>query len=103
MGSLGADRVIDYTATDYSDPDRLEGGRRYELVIQLGGTTGASRLLSVTEPTGTVLLLGGDGGRWPGPIGRVGAGLIRSRFVPQRVAVFTANKAMLRGKVILTL
>ncbi len=76
VGSLGADRVVDYTTTDYSDPDHLEGGRRYDLVIQLGGTTGVSRLLTVTEPTGTGLVLGGDGGRWLGPIGRVGAGVI---------------------------
>ena len=58
--SLGATHVIDYTREEI-------GGRRYDVIIDLAGSRPIATLRSALAPTGTLVLLGGEGaGRWLG-------------------------------------
>jgi NADPH:quinone reductase-like Zn-dependent oxidoreductase len=60
--SLGATHVIDYTREDCAD-----GSRRYDAVIDLAGNRAVSHLRRALTPTGTLVILGGEGGgRWLG-------------------------------------
>jgi NADPH:quinone reductase-like Zn-dependent oxidoreductase len=64
--SLGADDVIDYTHTDISDD-----GKRYEVVLDIGGNRPLSRLRRTLTNEGTLIIVGGEGGgRWTGGIHR---------------------------------
>jgi NADPH:quinone reductase-like Zn-dependent oxidoreductase len=88
--SLGADDVMAYTSTDYTDP--ATAAEPYDLIIQLGGTKTASSFLGVLDDNGTILMLGGEGGgKWLGPIARVVGGFVRFLLVKPRLAVFTAQ------------
>ena len=55
--SLGADHVIDYTAEDFSKSER-----RYDLILDTGGNRSLSDLRRVLDPSGTLVLIGGEGG-----------------------------------------
>ena len=55
--SVGADRVLDYTAGDLT-----HDGLRYDLVLDLGGTRPLSALRRLLTPRGTLVLVGGEGG-----------------------------------------
>jgi len=60
--SLGASHVIDYTREDIA-----VGDRRYDVIIDLAGSRAVSTLRRALTPTGTLVLLGGEGsGRWLG-------------------------------------
>ncbi len=63
--SLGADHVLDYTAGDFAD-----GTHHYDLIIDIGGNPGLSRLRRALAPAGTAVIVGGEeGGRWTGGMG----------------------------------
>jgi NADPH:quinone reductase-like Zn-dependent oxidoreductase len=65
--SLGADHVVDYKREDVAD-----GGQRYDLVLQVAGTSPASDLRAVLDTKGTLVSIGGDSpGRWVGAMGRM--------------------------------
>ena len=84
--SIGADHVIDYTRSDFT-----EGDRRYDVVIFLNGTAGVSRLRHVLTPRGTLVVAGGeDGGSWLG-LGRQLRAVTLSPFVRQRLTTFVAK------------
>ena len=57
--SLGADHVVDYTREDFA-----ENGERYDVLIDLYGNPSLSSCRRVLEPGGTLVLIGGTGGRW---------------------------------------
>lgn len=79
--SIGADRVIDYTQDDFAD-----GEHRYDLVIDIGGNSSLSRLRRALTPTGTLVIVGGEGGgRWLGGLGRLLRARLVSPFVSQRL------------------
>jgi len=60
--SLGATHVIDYTREDIT-----AGARTYDAIIDLAGRRSISTLRGVLSPTGTLVILGGEGGgRWLG-------------------------------------
>jgi NADPH:quinone reductase-like Zn-dependent oxidoreductase len=85
--SLGADDVIDYTREEYARP-----GRRYDLVLQLGGTRSPWDLRRALTPKGTLLSSSGDSqGRWIGPVGRMLQAVALSPFVGQRLVPFLAR------------
>jgi NADPH:quinone reductase-like Zn-dependent oxidoreductase len=86
--SLGADHVVDYTREDFAS-----GAVRYDVVIDIGGSSRVSRLRSVLTPTGTLVLVGGEtGGRWTGGFGRQLRAVARSPFVRQRLAMQVPNE-----------
>ena len=85
--SLGADRVIDYGSADFAD-----GTARYDLIIDVGGNTALPRLRQVLTPTGTAIIVGGEGGgSWTG-MGRQVRALMISPFVRQRLTTFIAKQ-----------
>jgi NADPH:quinone reductase-like Zn-dependent oxidoreductase len=62
--SLGADQVIDYTQTDFT-----EGEQRYDLIIDMVGNHSLSSLERVLAEQGSVVIVGGpSNNRWIGPL-----------------------------------
>jgi len=60
--SIGATHTIDYTREDFAD-----GTRKYDVIIDLAGSRSVSHLRRALTPTGTLVILGGEGGgRWLG-------------------------------------
>ena len=87
VASLGADRVIDYTREDFAD-----GTRRYDLILDIGGTPSLRRLRRALAPRGTVVFVGGeDSGALTG-MGRQLRGALLSLFVRQRLALLMAKE-----------
>src|SRR3954471_1459156 len=85
--SLGADDVIDYTHADVTDD-----GRRYELVLDIGGNRPLSQLRRVLTRDGTLVIVGGEGGgRWTGGLHRQLGATVLSLFVRQRLGTFVAK------------
>ncbi|RVX41679.1 NADPH:quinone reductase-like Zn-dependent oxidoreductase [Nonomuraea polychroma] len=80
--SLGADEVVDYTKEDFT---RL--GRRFDLVVDNASSRGASAYRRVLKPKGVHVLVGGPGGRWLQPAGRMFATLAAGLFLPHKVAL----------------
>ena len=80
--SLGADEVIDYTHEDFAD-----GPTRFDLIVDTGGNSRIARLRHALAPRGTVVIVGGEAGKWTG-VGRQLRAVALSPFVPQRLAMF---------------
>ena len=76
--SLGADEVIDYTRADFAD-----GRQHYDLILDVGGNSRLSRLRRALTPKGTLVIAGGEGGRWTG-VGRQLRALMLSPVVRWR-------------------
>jgi NADPH:quinone reductase-like Zn-dependent oxidoreductase len=88
VSALGADHVVDYTREDWAD-----GTRRFDLVLDIAGNPGLSRLRRALTPTGTAVLVGGgDGGNLTGGMNRPLRALMLSPFVGQRFAWFIAKE-----------
>jgi NADPH:quinone reductase-like Zn-dependent oxidoreductase len=84
---LGADHAVDYTAEDFT-----AGEARYDLLLQVAGTTPASACRRVLTPKGTLVLISGDSpGRWIGPVGRIVRALALSPFVGQKLTGVNAK------------
>src|SRR5438876_7910062 len=62
--SIGADHVIDYTRQDFAD-----GRSQYDLILDIGGNSPLRRLRRALTPKGTLVIAGGEGGKWTG-VGR---------------------------------
>jgi NADPH:quinone reductase-like Zn-dependent oxidoreductase len=87
VGSIGADRVIDYTQEDFT-----QGGRRYDIVFDCIGNHSLSACRRVLTRKGVYIGAGGPGSRWLlGLLARPVAILVLSRFVSQDLAVFLAK------------
>ncbi len=82
--SLGAEHVIDYTAGDIT-----QDGRRYDVVLDIGGNRPLKTLRKMLTPTGTLVFVGGeDGGPIAGGLGRQVRPTLLSRFSKQHFATF---------------
>ncbi len=85
---LGAERVIDYATKDY-----LDGSVRYDLIIDAGGLNPLRRLKRALTATGTLVIVGGEGGgRWTGGIGRNLRATVLSAFSRQRLTAFISRE-----------
>lgn len=85
---LGADRVLDYTTTEPTD-----GSERYDVIIDMGGRRPVRKLRHILTKTGTLVIVGGEGG------GHIGGGFGRqllatamSRFVSQHLTMVMASE-----------
>jgi NADPH:quinone reductase-like Zn-dependent oxidoreductase len=86
--SLGADDVVDYTTSD-----ALDGSRHYDLIVDTGGRNSLRRLRRALTQTGTLVIVGGEGGdRLTGGIARQIGASLWSPFVSQRLAMFISTE-----------
>jgi NADPH:quinone reductase-like Zn-dependent oxidoreductase len=86
--SVGADAVLDYTKDELT-----ADGRRYDLILDMGGNRSLSELRRALTPKGTLVLVGGEGGgRWVGgAMGRSLRALALSPFVSQNLRMVVAS------------
>jgi NADPH:quinone reductase-like Zn-dependent oxidoreductase len=80
--SIGADAVIDYTREDFAD-----SGRRYDVILDTGGNRKLSVLRRALGPRGTLVIVGGEGGK-----GRFLGGFTRGTVQAPLVSLFTSQK-----------
>jgi NADPH:quinone reductase-like Zn-dependent oxidoreductase len=84
--SLGADHVVDYTQEDFT-----RTGRRYDLILEMAGNRSLADLRRALTPKGTLVLVGGSGGRWLMGTGRTLRAVVLSPFVGQRLRSFLSK------------
>jgi NADPH:quinone reductase-like Zn-dependent oxidoreductase len=77
---LGADHLIDYTIEGIGD-----GGRRFDVIIDIAGNRPLSELRGALESDGTLVIVGGSGGRATMGFGRTIRASLLSPFVGQRL------------------
>jgi NADPH:quinone reductase-like Zn-dependent oxidoreductase len=85
--AVGADHVIDYTREN-----PVAGRRRYDVIIDIGGNRRLAHLRRALAPEGTLVITGGEGGRWLGGIGRNLRAQLLSPFVSQKLTAFVARQ-----------
>lgn len=86
-GSLGADRVVDYTQEDVARSDE-----RFDLLFDIAGTTPFSKLRRVLTPTATAVIVGGPRrSRLLGPIGHLARTRLAAMRGSQKAAFFLAK------------
>lgn len=86
--SLGAARVIDYTAEDFTD-----GSERYDVVLDNAGSQPLGRLRRVLTPAGTLVFnSGGSPGRLIGVVSTVLRVAVLNGFVRQRLTVMPVRE-----------
>ncbi len=87
--SLGAHHVIDHTTEDFG-----AGGRRFDLVVDIGGNSSLRRLRRVLRRDGTLVLVGGEsaGGKLLSGFDRPLRAVALSPFVSQRLKMFVAGE-----------
>jgi NADPH:quinone reductase-like Zn-dependent oxidoreductase len=78
--SLGARAVIDYAATDL---ERLE--RRYDVIVDMVGAVSLAGLRRALSSAGTLVMVGGSGGRWLKGTGRWVRAMAISPLTRQRL------------------
>jgi NADPH:quinone reductase-like Zn-dependent oxidoreductase len=85
--SLGADDVVDYRREEIG-----ADGRRYDVVLDIGGNRRLRTLRRLLTPTGTLVIVGGeDGGQWLG-LGRQLAAVLLSPWTKQNLRMFVASE-----------
>ncbi|WP_234996521.1 NAD(P)-dependent alcohol dehydrogenase [Demequina sp. NBRC 110054] len=92
---LGAERVIDYRTTKVTELDE-----QFDVIIDAGSLTSLGRLRRILSPTGTLVLVGGEGG--DSLIGGSGRSLVAplvSLFTKQRLTgMLSATNAVLLNR-----
>lgn len=84
--SLGADHMIDYKKTDYTDADV-----QYDVIIDMVGNHSPLENSRMLTPTGTLVIVGGQKGNWLGPLMGPIKALIASKFVDQTLHILLAD------------
>ncbi|WP_370972009.1 NAD(P)-dependent alcohol dehydrogenase [Amycolatopsis sp. cg9] len=83
--ALGADHVIDYTREDFA-------AERYDLIVDTAGLRSLTRLRRALTPRGTLVIVGGEGGRWFGGIQRVLVAALLNPLVRHRLRGLVARE-----------
>ena len=84
--SLGADEVLDYTKTNF-----LDGGARFDVVMDMVGNGSLSACKAALKPGGRYVPCAGGSGDWVGPLLRVLGGLVVFLFGGRRFKMFIQN------------
>ena len=85
VGSLGADRVIDYTHEDFT-----QGSEHYDLLLDNVGNRKLSEMRRVLTPSGTCVMAGAPKEMWD-VFTRVFKAFAWSPFIPQKFKFFIAK------------
>ena len=91
VGSIGADRVVDYTRADFTRNDE-----RYDIVFDLVSNHSFSECRRVLNPRGALVtagLGGADNSAFGRRLSRALTGLLVSRFASQRMVFIMARRA----------
>jgi NADPH:quinone reductase-like Zn-dependent oxidoreductase len=86
LRELGADQVIDYTREDID-----AGSVRYDVVIDIAGNRRVSALRRLLTPRGTLVIVGGTGGRWTMGFERTVGAMLLAPLVQHRIAALLSN------------
>ncbi len=84
--SIGADHVFDYKKENYT-----ESGKQYDLIIDNVGNHSLLANRRVLSPEGVLVIVGGAGGNWLGPLIRPIQALLLSPFVGQEFVLILAQ------------
>jgi NADPH:quinone reductase-like Zn-dependent oxidoreductase len=85
---IGADHVIDYSKEDFAG-----GEQRYDVILDIGGSSPLSRLRRALTAKGTLVIVGGmSDGHWFGGIDRQLRARLLSPFVRQTMRTFVASE-----------
>jgi NADPH:quinone reductase-like Zn-dependent oxidoreductase len=85
--SIGADEVIDYAR------DHPAGtGRRNDVILDTAGNRSLSELRGALAPRGTLVIVGGEEGRWTGGFDRALWALMLSPFVSQELSALVSTE-----------
>ena len=87
VSSLGADHVLDYTRDDFAD-----GTRRYDLILDIGGSPSLTRLRRALTPRGTVVFVGSEGSGSLTGMGRQVRGALLSPVLRQRLVLLLSKE-----------
>jgi NADPH:quinone reductase-like Zn-dependent oxidoreductase len=87
VAALGADRVIDYTNEDFAD-----GTHRYDLILDIGGSSSISRLRRALAPRGTLVFVGGENAGSLTGMGRQLRGALMSPLLRQDLKLLVAKE-----------
>jgi NADPH:quinone reductase-like Zn-dependent oxidoreductase len=86
--AAGADHVVDYSREDFAG-----GGRRYDVILDIGGNSRLSRLRRALTPRGRLVIVGGmTDGKWLGGFDRQIRAQLLSPFVAQKLGSFVASE-----------
>lgn len=83
--ALGADHVIDYTATEFTEGEKL-----YDVIVDNVEAQPLAAVRRALAPSGTLIPNSGHGSRWLGPIGRIARTRMRSVVSRQRLRPFVS-------------
>lgn len=81
--TLGADRVVDYTTTDFT-----LGDERFDVILDIADRHSIAERRRVMTEHGTLIPNSGRGGPWFGSVGRIIGARLLSPFVGQRLKPF---------------
>ncbi|MFL6100107.1 MAG: NAD(P)-dependent alcohol dehydrogenase [Actinomycetales bacterium] len=87
VAGLGADHVIDYTNEDFAD-----GTRRYDLILDIGGSSSISRLRRALAPRGTLVFVGGENAGSLTGMGRQLRGALMSPLLRQDLKLLVGKE-----------
>ncbi len=84
--SIGADLVVDYSVDDFSRTQEP-----HDVILDTVGNRSFKHLRGALTPNGTLVVVGGGGGRLFGPITQLARALVLGRFVRQQVKPMMAS------------
>jgi NADPH:quinone reductase-like Zn-dependent oxidoreductase len=78
--SIGAGEVINYRTEDFT-----QSGQRYDLLLDIAGSRSVTACRRLLTANGTLVVVGGQAGRWLQPAGHTFAALAVGPFVSQKM------------------
>ena len=84
--SIGADHFIDYSKREITDD-----GQKYDVILDTAGNRSLSMLRKALTKNGTLVIVGGTGGKWLMGVGRSIRATMLSPLVSQRLRMFLAK------------